>query len=316
MEVSYPPSLLQASASSTEQNVSLTWNAGIPFPPPIGYRIQRKDGLPLDDSSYVTLTETDYNTFTFEDESVELNHTYTYRIAIISGGGNVSHYGNEATAYVPAIVPVELQSFDAEARENKVSLAWSTATETNNKGFEIHRKNLGDRSQELEWEELGFVPGFGTSTDVHHYSFMDESLQSGDYQYRLKQIDFDGTFEYSNILEVSVTAPTIFSLEQNYPNPFNPTTKIKYSIADVIANPDEIGMKQSQFVTLKIYDVLGDEVATLVNEQKPAGTYEVEFNGTGLPSGIYFYQLLVSASQSKDGKAGTFIEPKKMVLLK
>jgi hypothetical protein len=268
--------------------------------------LQRKQGLPTDNSPYITVIETGSSTFTFDDESVELNHNYTYRIATISGSGNVSHYGNEATAYVPATVPVELQSFTSEVFGNDVQLFWSTATETNNKGFEIHRKNLGDRSQESEWEELGFVPGFGTSTEVHHYSFMDESLQSGDYQYRLKQIDFDGTFEYSNIIDVTIDAPAIFSLEQNYPNPFNPTSKIKYSIADVIANPAEIGMKQSQFVTLKIYDVLGNEVATLVNEQKPAGTYEVEFDGTGFPSGVYFYQL----------KAGDYINTKKMILMK
>jgi hypothetical protein len=311
--VAYPPSFLQANASSTEQKVILNWNPGsTPSPPITGYRLQRKQGLPTDNSPYFTVVETGPSTYTFYDESVDLNNNYTYRIATISGSGNVSHYGNEATAYVPAIVPVELQRFDAEVTENKVNLTWSTETETNNSGFEILRSVQNDNT----WVNIGFVPGFGTSTEVHHYSFMDESLQSGDYQYRLKQIDFDGTFEYSNILEVTVDAPTIFSLEQNYPNPFNPTTKIKYSIADVIANPDEIRMKQSQFITLKIYDVLGNEVATLVNEQKPAGTYEVEFNGTGLPSGIYFYQLLVSALQSKDGKAGTFIESKKMVLLK
>jgi len=102
-----------------------------------------------------------------------------------------------------------------------------------------------------------------------------------------------------------------FYLYQNYPNPFNPTTKIKFTIPFVETHRDA-----SLLVTLKIYDVLGNEVVTLVNEQKPAGTYEVEFDGNGLPSGIYFYQLLVSALQSKDGKAGTFIETKKMVLMK
>jgi len=137
---------------------------------------------------------------------------------------------------------------------------------------------------------------------IHHYSFIYESIQSGNYQYRLKQIDFDGTFEYSNSIEVTVASPNQFVLEQNYPNPFNPTTKIKYEIPSVIANE----VKQSQSITLKVYDILGNEVVTLVNEQKPAGTYNVEFVGTGLPSGVYFYQL----------KAGDYLNTKKMVLLK
>ncbi len=121
-------------------------------------------------------------------------------------------WGNEATAYVPNIVPVELQSFTAEVFASDVKLLWSTATETNNQGFEIHRiaSFSGETKSGRDWEEIGFVPGFGTTTEVHHYSFIDESLQSGDYQYRLKQIDFDGTFEYSNIIEVTVDAPTNF----------------------------------------------------------------------------------------------------------
>ena len=145
--------------------------------------------------------------------------------------------GNEATAYVPNIVPVELQSFTAEVIGSDVKLFWSTATETNNQGFEIERISpIRSKNDEVRrvGMKIGFVPGFGTTTEVHHYSFVDESLQSGDYQYRLKQIDFDGTFEYSNIIEVTVDAPTKFSLEQNYPNPFNPTTKIKYTIPSVL----------------------------------------------------------------------------------
>ena len=145
-----------------------------------------------------------------------------------------------------------------------------------------------------EWETVGFVPGFGTTTEIHHYSFTDESLQPGKYQYRLKQIDFDGSFEYSNIIEVTVDAPQEFSLEQNYPNPFNPVTSIQYVVGS------------QSYVTLKVFDVLGNEVATLVNEQKPAGTYEVEFDATNQPSGIYFYNL----------KAGSFVETKKMILIK
>src|SRR5690606_5091234 len=117
------------------------------------------------------------------------------------------------------------------------------------------------------------------TTEPQSYSFNDENLSSGKYQYRLKQIDFDGTFEYSNVIEAEINSPTKFSLEQNYPNPFNPSTSIQYAIGN------------RQFVTLKVYDVLGNEVSTLVNEEKPAGSYDVEFNASNLASGIYYYQL-------------------------
>jgi len=224
-----------------------------------------------------------------------LNHNYTYRIATISGSGNVSHYGNEATAYVPNIVPVELQSFTAEVSDYDIKLLWSTATETNNQGFGILRFTQNDN----EWKSIGFVPGFGTTTEVHQYTFVDEALQTGIYHYRLKQIDFDGTFEYSNIIEVTVASPNQFLLEQNYPNPFNPTTKIKYEI------PGQARNDNTQ-VTLKVFDILGNEVATLVNEEQTSGIYEVEFSGSNLPSGIYFYEL----------NADSFIKTMKMILLK
>ncbi|MBK9099090.1 MAG: T9SS type A sorting domain-containing protein [bacterium] len=194
------------------------------------------------------------------------------------------------------IIPVELLSFTAELYGNDVKLFWSTSTETNNSGFEILRFAQNNNNS---WVNIGFVPGFGTTTEVHQYSFTDQSLQTGKYQYRLKQIDFDVTFTFSNIIEVTVDAPIIFSLEQNYPNPFNPTTKIKFSV------PSNVKSEVSN-VTLKIYDVLGNEVSILVNEPIPAGAYEIEFSGINLSSGIYFYQL----------KAGSFVETKKMVLLR
>ncbi len=199
-------------------------------------------------------------------------------------------------------VPVELTSFTANVNDNDVELTWSTATETNNQGFEIQRKKSGDRSQQSEWENVGFISGFGTSTEKHFYSFTDEDLDEGKYFYRLKQIDFDGEGSYSDVVEVEVISRMGFSLEQNYPNPFNPSTIIRYSIPSVIASVE----KQSQLVTLKVFDVLGNEIATLVNEEKPVGKYEVEFNASDLPSGVYFYRL----------KAGTFLETKKMLLIK
>ncbi len=194
---------------------------------------------------------------------------------------------------------MELISFNSSLTNNNVTLIWTTATETNNHGFQIERRKTQDERSE-EWENVGFVNGNGTTTEPQSYSFNDENLSAGKHQYRLKQIDFDGTFEYSNTIEVEINSPTKFSLEQNYPNPFNPSTSIQYAIGS------------RQFVALKVYDVLGKEIATLVNEEKPEGSYEVEFNSvetlhaTSLPSGVYFYQL----------RAGDFVETKKMILLK
>jgi hypothetical protein len=208
-------------------------------------------------------------------------------------------------------LPVELLNFTADIIDNDVILNWVTATETNNLGFAIERKHIY-----ADWEGIGFVPGHGTTTEPQFYSFDEESVAPGNYQYRLKQIDYDGSFEYSGIVEVEVGLPTEFSLEQNYPNPFNPTTKIKFTIPTSPLNPSPYqGEGNSErFITLKVYDVLGNEVATLINEEKLAGTYEVEFDGAGLPSGIYFYQLRASNPESSSGQG--VVETKKMILIK
>ncbi len=190
-------------------------------------------------------------------------------------------------------VPVELISFSASVAANTVNLNWTTASELNNNGFQIERLENYKKEELQGWEKIGYVEGNGTTTETTYYSYKDKNLSPGNYKYRLKQIDFDGTFKFSNIVEVEI-APSEFSLSQNYPNPFNPSTKISWQ--------SPIGSQQ----TLKVFDVLGNEITTLVDEYKPAGKYEVEFDASGLPSGIYFYQL----------KAGTFIELKKMILLK
>ncbi len=197
-------------------------------------------------------------------------------------------------------VPVELLSFSSSVVDNDVTLIWITATETNNAGFQVERREtINERSD--DWKNIAFVNGNGTTTEPQSYPFVDENLSAGNYQYRLKQIDFDGTFEYlptgqagSNTIEVEINPPAKFSLEQNYPNPFNPSTKISWQ------------SPVSSWQTLKVYDVLGNEVATLVNEEKLAGEYEVEFKAVELSSGIYFYQL----------KVGEFIQTKKMTILK
>lgn len=172
------------------------------------------------------------------------------------------------------IVPVELTSFIASVNGNYVSLKWNTATEINNAGFEIER-----RSQNSDWKKIGFVAGSGTTTDKRSYSYSDKNLPKGKYQYRLKQVDFGGTYEYSKIVEVEITSPAKFELAQNFPNPFNPNTSISFTIP------------QSGNVKLSVYNLLGQEITTLVNEYKEAGTHNIEFNAINLNSGVYLYKL-------------------------
>jgi len=191
------------------------------------------------------------------------------------------------------IIPVELNSYRAEVKNNIVELKWITVTETNNQEFEIERLQHSKIEKLQNWETIGFVEGKGSTTEIQIYSFTDKP-ELGIYKYRLKQIDYDGTFAYSPEVEAEVKAPNVFSLEQNYPNPFNPNTVISYQLP-LTGN-----------VSLKIYDILGSEIEALVNEEKPAGTYEVTWYAEQLPSGVYFYQLIV----------GSFIETKKMILMK
>jgi hypothetical protein len=179
--------------------------------------------------------------------------------------------------------PVELTSFTATgSNNNKILLKWSTASELNNRCFEIERK-LSTSNE--NFRTISFVNGTGTSTIVTNYSFTDNPSINGNYLYRLKQVDFSGTFKYSNIIEASSVALSEFGLNQNYPNPFNPATLIKYSIA-----------KRGN-VTLKVYNVLGKEAAVLVNGEKEAGNYEINFNASGLSSGVYFYELSSAGSR-------------------
>ncbi len=207
--------------------------------------------------------------------------------------------------YYENVIPVDIVSFTANIKDgNNIRLNWTTASETNNSGFEILRSCLAGRQvaqNDNAWKKIGFVPGYGTTTELKSYSLTDENITTGIYKYRLKQIDFDGTFNYSNEIEVEVDfTPKEFVLYQNYPNPFNPTTTIKYKIPSVAS-----GFSLSK-VTLKVFDMLGNEVATLVNEYKQPGVYEVEFDASKLSSGIYFYQI----------HAESFNRTKKMILTK
>ena len=198
-----------------------------------------------------------------------------------------------ATLSVIPPLPVELTSFTASVIKNAVVLNWVTATELNNYGFEVERASLSASPLRV-WEKIGFVNGNGTATSPNIYSFEDKAITTGKYLYRLKQIDNDGTFEYSSTVEVSFMEPTEYSLEQNYPNPFNPSTKISWQ--------SPVGSWQS----LKVFDLLGNEIATLVNEYREAGRYEINFDASLLSSGVYIYKL----------QAGDFLQVRKMTLIK
>ncbi len=201
------------------------------------------------------------------------------------------------TMYYDNVIPIELSSFTASIlkKEKAVQLNWITSTETNNSGFEIQKQIGSALSAISNWEKIGSVPGFGTTTEPKSYSYTDENLTTGTYKYRLKQIDFDGTFTYSK--EIEVDADFIskeFMLYQNYPNPFNPTTTIKFALPEA-AN-----------VTLTIYNTLGQKVSELVNSKLEAGNYGYQWDAKDEATGIYIYEL----------RTEKFVSMNKMLLLK
>ncbi|MCB0727556.1 MAG: T9SS type A sorting domain-containing protein, partial [Ignavibacteriae bacterium] len=227
----------------------------------------------------------------------------TFTGYIVSMAGVVSFpvplpYQLRGLGFYNSLLPVELSSFVSAVSGRDVTLNWTTANETNNSGFDIERSSatggvIGQTSD--VWTKVGSVSGHGTTTSPNSYTFTDRNLAVGKFNYRLKQIDFNGNFEYFELSnEVNIGIPSNFSLSQNYPNPFNPTTNLEFGIP-------ELG-----FVSLKVFDISGKEVMTLVNEQKDPGYYSVSFNGANLSSGIYFYTI----------QAGSFVSTKKMTLIK
>jgi len=196
-------------------------------------------------------------------------------------------------------LPVELAEFRSTVSVNNVSLLWTTTHEINNSGFEIERKSLIAGREKSNWEKVGFVKGIGTTNEPSGYSYEDKKLKTGKYSYRLKQLDYNSNFEYFALQgDVSVGRPGEFSMGQNYPNPSNPKSIIEYQIP--------VDGK----VSMKIYDLLGREVITLVNETREAGYYTTEFDGSNLASGVYFYRIIV------EGNAQNFNKTLKMILVK
>jgi hypothetical protein len=236
----------------------------------------------------VVLSESTQNDGT-EELLIPNYPTTAARIKIEALGNIFFDISNANFTIIDNPIPVELTTFSADVVESDVLLKWETATELNNSGFEIERSR-----DKVVFNTIGFIKGKGNSTERNNYSFIDINPSAGNYYYRLKQVDFNGEYEYSKIIEILMEAPVQYALLQNHPNPFNPSTIITFSVP---ARTE---------VSLKIFDILGNEITTLLREELNAGKHEVEFNAVNLANGVYFYEM----------KTSSFRAVKKLVLMK
>jgi hypothetical protein len=229
-------------------------------------------------------------TITSTNSFTDLNTNTIFTLGNNSGGSNV--------------LPVELSSFKATSNSRSIQINWVTGTEKNCSKFEIERALVKTGEESLIWIKAGTVQASGTSTSIRSYVFIEKNMQSGKYQYRLKMIDYDGLYKYSGIVETEIALPKKFDLSQNYPNPFNPSTKINYSLS------------LDSKVSLDVYNLKGERVSQLVNEEQSAGYYSVDFSSSlvnkNIPSGVYFYRI--NAIEKVTGN--NFSVVKKMILLK
>jgi len=240
-------------------------------------------------------TPDDDHTLDISDLALPPNTTYSYRVQAYNLS-DVSTYSNEVTT--TTIIPVELASFAANVNDREISVVWSTATELNNKGFELERK------LDAQWQKVTFIEGRGTSTEKSDYYYSDKFEYDGfqgTVQYRLKQIDFDGTITYSNVISVEVDfTPKEYALYQNYPNPFNPSTTIKFAL------PFDSNVR------IAVYNLLGEQVKVILEQVKEVGYYNVSWNASDLATGVYIYTI---DAKSIDGLKN-FNSVKKMMLIK
>jgi hypothetical protein len=248
-----------------------------------------------DDIVYREANTSDLNSFGSEqtlisgsyDNVTSTKQNFTDEVVILASN---SSQAVGVMAYTNDPLPVELAFFSGVLNGNKIELRWRTETEVNNYGFDIERTN--DKS---DWLRIGFIEGHGNSNSPKQYNFSDREIeQTGEYYYRLKQIDNDGIFEYSDVVTIEVGVPNKFNLSQNYPNPFNPETRIDFTLPE------------KQLVSIRVYNTLGELIMELVNEEREAGSYSVTFEASNLPSGVYIYRLQTSS----------FAANKKMTLLK
>jgi hypothetical protein len=187
-------------------------------------------------------------------------------------------------------LPVTLSLFNALSQKNNVILSWKTESEINNSGFDVERK-----TEAGQWNKIAFIQGSGTTNQPVEYSFEDKKLMPGKYFYRLKQIDYNSNYEYFDLEQyVLISKPQVFSMGQNYPNPSNPKCNIDFQLPE------------RTLVNISVYNLLGQLVTTLVNQERDAGIYTIEFDGSNVSSGTYIYRIT----------AGTFTEVKKMILVK
>ena len=254
-------------------------------------RFKKKVGSfnPLTDESIFQLGSSGYGTNTESAWRLALDNPFTKIFAYV-GTINTDISQNGTYTVYDFQMPVELSSFTATVNRNAVNLNWSTVSELNNSGFDIERKAATGN----DFTKVGNVSGNGTTNSPVNYTFTDRA-NTGKYNYRLKQIDLNGNFEYFNLSnEIEVGVPNSFAMSQNYPNPFNPSTKINYDLP------------VDGIVSIKLYDLTGRQVASLVSEAKIAGYYTVSFDASNLASGMYFYRI----------SAGSFTSTKKMALVK
>ncbi len=237
------------------------------------------------------------NTYT----NTDLDYLGTYWQGSTSAG-QTAFFDNVSVKIGDIVLPIELNYFYAKvSTNNEIILNWSTATEINNYGFEVERSVRRISGSLSKWEKIGFVEGAGNRNSPKDYVFEDKVPIAGIVKYRLKQIDYDGSYSYSNEVEVEIKSPKEYVVEQNYPNPFNPSTKISYTLPDLSK------------VRLELYDLTGRLVKVLIDELKESGFYEYDLNALnlGLTTGIYFYRFV-----ARSEKGNIYNKVNKMVYLR
>jgi hypothetical protein len=256
----------------TEKYVEIPWSITLPSKQLDIVRLPLRDGSESEPNGSISMIGTGFS-----------------RLWTTTNGDapNISTPG--ALNYSQGALPVELSSFSASIYRNSIKLNWRTETEVNNYGFEVERKSVNGN-----WDKIDFVNGCGNSNSPKDYSYTDNNVKIGKYSYRLKQVDNDGTFEYSNIIEITFKNVEEYNLAQNYPNPFNPNTNISFVLPE------------AGNVKLTIYNLLGQAIKTLVNGFKESGLHNLSFDARDLNSGIYLYKL----------EANGYTQTRKMTLVK
>ena len=278
----FAPTGLEAIMNPADtHNVKLTWIDNSSNE--LGFVVERRTGDTLSAEPFVVLDSVAADVSAYEDTSVTDTTTYTYRVYAFNAD-TVSDYSNIAQIKTP--VPVELTSFIATIVNRTVILEWETATELNNAGFSIQR-NKGNE----KFIDIVFIKGNGTTTSKTAYNYTDKSALSGKYSYRLKQVDLDGSINYSKIVYIELEIVNEFVLEQNYPNPFNPSTTIRF------------GLPKNARVSIKLHNTIGQEVITILDRELDAGVFETNFDASKLSSGVYFYELKAIGSDGSIFKA-------------